>query len=79
MWHDHMWNGPWMMGWGIIPMVFFWLLVIGVLIYLIKSLLSDRSEEAADSSVQILKERLASGDIDQAEFDSLIEKLKHTQ
>ena len=76
MWHDHMWNGPWMMGWGIIPMALFWLVVIGVLAYLIKAVLTSRAEHSDDSSLQILKDRLANGDIDQAEFDSLYEKLK---
>lgn len=79
MWHDHMWNGPWMMGWGLIPMVLFWLVVIGGIVYLIKSLLSDQSVHEEDPSLQILKERLASGDINQAEFDALYKKLKRAQ
>ncbi|WP_055464734.1 MULTISPECIES: SHOCT domain-containing protein [Marinomonas] len=77
MWHDHMWSGPGMMGWGFIPMVLFWLLVIGVFVFLFRLFSGKRSEPSDDSSLQILKDRLASGDIDQVEFDSLYDKLKH--
>jgi len=79
MWHDHMWNGPWMMGWGIIPMLLFWLLVIGVVVFLVRSLSTRRGTSPDNSSLQILKDRLASGDIDQDEFDALYQKIKRSQ
>ena len=79
MWHDHMWNGPWMMGWGGLPMLLFWVFLIGVAIYLSRSFLGHSDIPTSDSALQILKGRLASGDIDQEEFDSLFKKIKNSQ
>lgn len=79
MWHDHMWSGPWMMGWGGMPMLLFWLVVIGLVISLISGLSAKRSDSTDDSSLQILKNRLASGDIDQKQFDALYQKLKQVK
>ena len=78
MWHDHMWNGPWMMGWGFIPVLLSWLFVIGVVVYLFRALTVQRGTSTDDPSLQVLKDRLASGDIDQAEFDALYQKLKRS-
>lgn len=79
MWHEHMLNGSWMMGWGIVPMLLFWLLILSATIFLVKSIPTRRENSSDDSSLQILKDRLASGEIDQQEFDALYQKLKHSQ
>lgn len=87
MWHNPMWNNPmweghWMMGWGLIPMLIFWGLVLLLFFYLIKSLFGSGSSKPgdpgdADNSLSILKERLARGEIDEAEFNALYQKLRH--
>ncbi len=82
MWHNQMWDGHWMMGWGFIPMLIFWVLMLFLFFYIIKTVfgsdsqrLSDHCED--DNSLTILKERLARGEIDETEFNSLYEKLRH--
>ncbi|MBE93918.1 SHOCT domain-containing protein [Marinobacter sp. tcs-11] len=78
MWHDHMWNGPWMMGWGGVTMVLFWVILIGLAVFLIRSFMGHSGVSEDDSALQTLKERLARGDIDQQEFDTLFNKIKNS-
>ncbi len=68
--------GNWGMGWfGMIFMVIFWVLVIVGLVFLIKWLIQTTSSgktggRMGSSAIEILKERYARGEIDQAEFEA---------
>ena len=67
--------GNWGMGWfGMIFMVIFWVLVIVGLVFLIKWLIQTTSRgktsgRMGSRAIEILKERYARGEIDQAEFE----------
>ena len=63
------WGG---MGFGMIGMSLFWILLIVVLVLLVKGLwFSGKQTESKreKTALDILKERYAHGDIDKAEFD----------
>ncbi len=82
MWHNQMWDGHWMMGWGFFPMLIFWGLMLFLFFYIIKTVFRSGSRSLdnnsdGDNSLSILKERLARGEIDEAEFNTLYEKLRH--
>jgi putative membrane protein len=68
--------GNWGMGWfGMIFMMTFWVLVIVGLVFLIKWLIQTTSSaktggQMGSSAINILKERYARGEIDQAEFEA---------
>jgi putative membrane protein len=81
-WHGPGWGmGHGMMGWGWgmswfgqIIMAAFWVAVIVGIVFLIRwVILSSRSggsrEGAADSAIEILKQRYARGEIDREEFE----------
>ncbi len=67
--------GYWGMGWfGMIFMIAFWVLLIVGLVFLVKWLIQTTSSGKTDgrmgsSAIEILKERYARGEIDQAEFE----------
>ncbi|CAB1056637.1 hypothetical protein D1BOALGB6SA_1374 [Olavius sp. associated proteobacterium Delta 1] len=69
--------GNWGMGWfGMIFMMLFWVLAIVALVFLIKRLIQTTSsgkptEQRRSSSVEILKERYARGEISKAVFESM--------
>lgn len=72
MWpfHEHMYGwGPW----GIIVMLVFWLLVIAGAVALIRYWMNGRREPGERTSLRILEERYARGEISREEF---IEKRK---
>lgn len=68
--------GYWGMGWfGMIFMIAFWVLLIVGLVFLVKWLIQTTSSGKTDrrmgsSAIEILKERYARGEIDQAEFEA---------
>lgn len=68
--------GNWGMGWlGMIFMMAFWVLIIVGLVFLIRWLIqtstSKKNDEHTGSrAIEILKERYARGEIDEAEFES---------
>lgn len=65
------WNND-MMGWGGgIGMIFFWIIIIVLIVFLIKWLVSQskRGLEKKESPMDILKRRYARGEIDKAEFE----------
>jgi putative membrane protein len=68
--------GNWGMGWfGMIFMIAFWVLIIVGLVFLIKWLIQTTSSgktsgRVGSGAIEILKERYARGEIDQAEFEA---------
>lgn len=68
MWGDYGWG----MGFGMIGMVLFWILVVLAIVLLVKWIsasASGSSPPPAKSALDILKERYARGEIDQPEFE----------
>ena len=77
MWWNDMMSG-WGSGWGVwtmyAGMVVFWAVVVGLIIWIIKSLGSSRATstvpvQAQENPIDLLKRRYAAGEIDAAEFE----------
>lgn len=77
-----------MMGGGMILTIILWIFIVGLIIYGIVLLLlklntkkKDTSaiEKPEDSSIEILRERFAKGEIDEKEFDDRREFLRNKQ
>jgi putative membrane protein len=67
-----------MMGGGIINMIL-WILLLGFVIYGVMMLVMKPFEKKEDSSLQVLRERYARGEIDEQEFEqrkSVLQKNK---
>lgn len=70
--------GPGMMSWGwagLLFMLVFWVLIILLVIFLIRKLVSSGTTQKAaphqeDSALEILKKRYARGEINKEEFDA---------
>lgn len=75
MWHNQVWDGPWMMGWGFFPILIFCGLILVLFFYTIKAVFGSGYKPTDNRSLSILKERLARGEIDEAEYDKLHAKL----
>ncbi|WP_188456535.1 SHOCT domain-containing protein [Virgibacillus oceani] len=58
-----------MMGGNVIINMIFWIIILGFLIYGIVLLVSKPFEKKEDSSLQILRERFARGEINEQEFE----------
>lgn len=65
-----------MMGGSMILNMLVWIIVLGLLIYGIVLLVSKPFEKKEDSSMQILKDRFARGEIDEQEFEDKKSTLK---
>ncbi|MFZ3576700.1 SHOCT domain-containing protein [Virgibacillus sp. DJP39] len=65
-----------MMGGSMILNMVLWIIVLGFVIYGIVLLISKPFEKKEDTSLQILKERFAQGEIDEQEYDDKKAKLK---
>jgi putative membrane protein len=77
MYHMYGWDGGWGMGWGWFGLmhVLWWVLLVAGAVVLFRVVLGpDRPSRRHDSALQILRERYARGEIDQAEY---AERLKH--
>ncbi|MBF0706564.1 SHOCT domain-containing protein (plasmid) [Alkalihalobacillus hwajinpoensis] len=57
-----------MMGWGVISMLL-WIVILGFIIYGITVLVRKPFDKKEDHSLQILKDRLAKGEIDEKEYN----------
>jgi len=57
-------------GWGMIGMGFVWVVVIGLVLYFVSPNFS------SESSLSVLKKRLAKGEISKTEYDDLRNKLR---
>ncbi|MDQ7079758.1 MAG: SHOCT domain-containing protein [Paracoccaceae bacterium] len=76
--YGHMWYGGYGWGWmGPVMMLVFWVAVI-VLVVLAVRWVTDRKdqEQAGSTALDILKERLARGEIDPAEYEKLRKTLE---
>lgn len=76
-----MWNNGWQSGWvGLLMglmMLIFWGAIITVIYYLIRSLIRGSDiRQTALNPMEILKERYAKGEITEADFDRMRQKLE---
>ncbi len=66
---DGMFSGGMFFGGGIL-MWFFWLVLLVVLVYVLKDIFGSTSRNSSsDEAMEILKQRFARGEIDEAEFE----------
>jgi putative membrane protein len=67
-----------MWGWGMVPMTLFWLVILGLVIWLIFRLV-ERGRPPGDAgrgrAEEILKERYARGEIDRETFQDMLKDL----
>jgi putative membrane protein len=77
------WGGDFGMGFGGggIFMILFWVLIIFGVIYFVKMLLGGRSteEKKSESAQEVLEKRFAKGEMSKEEFESAIEVLKRNK
>jgi putative membrane protein len=77
------WGGDFGMGFGggWIFMILFWGLVILGVVYLVKTLLGERSteEKKSESAQEILEKRFVKGEMSKEEFEDAIEVLRRNQ
>ena len=70
--YGHMWDGGWLgMGFGMIGMLLFWILIVLGIVVLVKWLAGTQSAAPppAKTALDIVKERYARGEIDKEEFE----------
>jgi putative membrane protein len=68
-----LWNGAGFMHGpvGLIVMVLFWALIIGLVVKIFQFFFVSKSQYNHSSSLEILKQRYASGEISKAEFEQM--------
>jgi putative membrane protein len=73
-----MWHPMWDSGWGFFGLMHlvWWALLLAGAVVLLRALFGERHGGRADSALQILRERYARGEIDQAEYDERRKQLK---
>ncbi len=70
---DWMWGGAGLMHGpvGMVVMVLFWALLIGLVVKVFHSFFSSKSPYKQSSALEILKRRYASGELSRSEFDQM--------
>ena len=78
MYHMWGWDGGWGMGYGLFSLmhVLWWVLLVGGGILLLRAIVGPRGSRRRDSALDILRERFARGEIDEAEFHERARHLK---
>lgn len=71
-WNYGMWYGMWF--WYIYLLIFLWV-IIGLIVFTYKNINNNKNMWNNNTALDILKKRLASGEILEKEFDSLKNKL----
>lgn len=56
------------MGWGMVFNTIFWILLLGLVIYAVLQMVFKPSEKKEDRALAVLRERFASGEISEEEF-----------
>lgn len=59
-------HGPWLIGW-IFP-ILFWGIIVYILYNVIRSLFSNKVSDRNDSALELLRNRFASGEINEQEY-----------
>lgn len=71
----HMFGGYGGGGFGMIFMLLFWIVIIGLLVWLFRQFFGKASSAPQDSALEIARKRYAQGEIDKEEFDVLKHEL----
>ena len=61
-------HGSWFMGW-LFP-ILFWFLIAYLVTSMLKSLFSWKRERPSDTALEVLREKFASGEIDEQEYSA---------
>ena len=73
--HMEGWDGGWMWLWGSLMMIF-WVVVIGVAVWLVTRGQDRGTRERSDRPREILAERYARGELDTDEYHERLEALR---
>jgi putative membrane protein len=66
----------WFMGLGILCMVIFWAVVIGLIIWAVRRNDNRQSNSSGDSAMDIARQRYAKGEITKEQFEQMKKDLK---
>jgi putative membrane protein len=66
----------WFMGLGILCMVIFWAVVIGLIIWAVRRSVNRQSNSSGDSAMDIARQRYAKGEITKEQFEQMKKDLK---
>ncbi len=69
-------GGWWLLGMGM--MVLFWIAIILLLIWVVRSLFPHQMRSGGDQALEILRRRYAEGSINAAEYEQARARLEHT-
>ena len=69
-----MYNGWWLIGMGM--MVLFWIVIILLVIWVVRSLFPDQRPSGRDQALETLRQRYASGEINAAEYEQARARLE---
>ncbi len=69
-------GGWWLLGMGM--MLLFWIAMILLLIWIVRSLFPHQMRSGGDQALEILRRRYAAGEINAAEYEQARARLEHT-
>ncbi len=70
------WSGWWLLGMGI--MVLFWIAIILLVIWVVRSLFPREMRSGHDQALETLRQRYAKGEINAAEYEQARARLEQT-